>query len=267
MPEDRPWLPADDRNDPSAPFRQPVEGHPLAPPEATGGDPAGDPGAGSAKIDPPEAVGTGGMGIAGGGGEGAAGAAPGGRPTGGEGRAGEGRGGIGPEALPRAGEPIGGAASLFNIGGAPVSPGSAFMPGTSVLSPRGFTAGEPIGGPASIFNIGGAPIAILGGVFGNGLPIGGPVTQIFRGGSAPQPNTLFLATISPSGPIGNFLIGLSGAPIGVDTFGGGGLPIGPPAEVARAVDAIQSRTAAVTAVAVAFGGASIGRPVPPIGTL
>ncbi|HLN61016.1 MAG TPA: hypothetical protein VK464_05635, partial [Symbiobacteriaceae bacterium] len=107
----------------------------------------------------------------------------------------------------------------------------------------------------------GAPIAVLGGVFSGGLPIGGPVTQIFRG-SGPQPNTLFLATISPSGPIAAFFIGSQGSPIGVDTFGGGGLPIGPTQFVTAEIEAIGSRTAGVTAPSLAFGG---GEAPPPGG--
>lgn len=104
-----------------------------------------------------------------------------------------------------------------------------------------------------IFNIGGAPIAVLGGVFSGGLPIGGPVTQIFRGGSAPEPPTLFIATITPSGPIGTFFIGSGGAPIGGDTFGGGGLPIGVPPELQAEIGEIEPRTALVGAPAITFG--------------
>lgn len=142
----------------------------------------------------------------------------------------------------------------------------AIPPGGPLSPPTIFTAGQPVGGPATTFNIGGAPIAILGGVFSGGLPIGGPVTQIFRGGSGPTPPTLFIATISPSGPIAQFFIGLQGAPIGETTFGGGALPISPPQAVAQVVEQIQPRTALVSAPAVAFGGGSAAGPLPPIGS-
>lgn len=86
------------------------------------------------------------------------------------------------------------------------SPGAG---GASIFSPGAFTGGQPVG-PGSTFNISGAPIAILGGVFTNGLPLGGPVTQVFRSGG-PQPFTLFLSTLLSSGPIGPFLLGAAGA--------------------------------------------------------
>lgn len=120
--------------------------------------------------------------------------------------------------------------------------------GASILAPGQFEGGRPIGGPMSLFNIGGAPIAVLGGVFSAGFPLGGPVTQIFRGGSAPVPNTLFIATLSPAGPIGTFLIGGQGAPIGEETFGGGGLPIGAPPGAERAIEILQPRTAEVATI-------------------
>lgn len=110
------------------------------------------------------------------------------------------------------------------------------------------------------FNIGGAPIAILGGVFSGGLPLAGPVTQIFRGGSAPMPPTLFIATVSPGGPIATFLIGSGGAPIGVDVFQGGALPIGEPPKLQQQVEQIQPRTALVGPPAVALGSASARGP-------
>lgn len=112
----------------------------------------------------------------------------------------------------------------------------------------------PLGQAISLtFNIGGAPIAVLGGVFSGGLPIGGPFTQVFRGGSAPTPPTLFITTLTSSGPIGAPFIGSSGAPIGVQTVGGGALPIGVPPGIAAELAAIQPRTALVGA-APAFPG-------------
>lgn len=119
--------------------------------------------------------------------------------------------------------------------------------GGSIEAPGAYTAGTPVGGPSSLFNIAGSPIAILGGVFSGGLPLGGPVTQIFRGGSSTVPPTLPLSTLSPSGPIGAFLIGTSGAPIGVAAFGGGGLPIGPPSELVSVIEQVQPRTALISA--------------------
>jgi hypothetical protein len=110
------------------------------------------------------------------------------------------------------------------MGGRPVMPEPEVgLPGASILAPASYFGSSPVGGPASIFNIGGAPIAILGGVFGDGLPIGGPVSQVFRTG-APIPNTLFLATLESGGPIGAFFIGNGGAPIG--EVGVDGAPIG-----------------------------------------
>ncbi|MGE5674848.1 MAG: hypothetical protein ACM3XM_13410 [Mycobacterium leprae] len=173
-------------------------------------------------------------------------------------------GGLTIESIFRDGGPIGGLASLFNIGGAPVNAGSWFIPGESVQAPGSLSGGVPIGGPSSIFNIGGAPIAILGGVFSGGLPLGGPVTQVFRGGSGPQPNTLFINTITPGGPIAAFFIGSGGAPIGVGTFGGGGLPISAAEAIAVVAANIQSRTASVSAPEVAFSGGQVAAPTPPI---
>lgn len=174
-----------------------------------------------------------------------------------------GQGGLSPDLSPPGGEPIEPAvfatAGPIRSAGAPGS-GGAFIAAPGVppagsaplAPPEIFTAGNPIGGPATTFNIGGAPIAILGGVFRGGLPLGGPVTQIFRGGSAPLPPTLFIATISPAGPIADFFIGTGGSPIGVATFGGGGLPIGPPQQVAVQVAQIEPRTAEVGGPAVVF---------------
>ncbi len=127
-----------------------------------------------------------------------------------------------------AGESIGGGRGLVGFGSAQIgAPGAPFagarpiesagrfgLPGISIESPGAYTGGKPVGGPSSLFNIGGAPIAILGGVFSGGLPLGGPVTQVFRSGG-PVPNTLFISTLEPSGPIGGFFIGSAGSPIGV----------------------------------------------------
>lgn len=151
----------------------------------------------------------------------------------------------------------GGAAPIGSPGGLPAA-GS--LEQQAIPVPQGM----PVGGAASTFNIGGAPIAILGGVFSGGMPIGGPVTQIFRGGSAPIPPTLFVATITDSGPIANFLLGTSGAPIGVEAFGGGGLPIAPTQAIVTAIQQLEPRTAAVTAIAVAFGGGTAASPAGPI---
>lgn len=110
----------------------------------------------------------------------------------------------------------------------PIGPRTFGLPGASIEAPGAYQGGAPVGGPASLFNIGGAPIAILGGVFSGGLPIGGPVTQIFRSG-APVPNTLFISTLEPSGPIGTFFLGGGGEAIGDVGQGpapiGGGFPI------------------------------------------
>lgn len=73
------------------------------------------------------------------------------------------------------------------------------------------TDGTPIG-PDSKFNIMGAPIAVLGGVFTNGLPLGGPFSQVFRS-TGPLPFTVFESTTESSGPIGGFLLGSEGAAI------------------------------------------------------
>lgn len=88
------------------------------------------------------------------------------------------------------------------------------------IGPVGELTGRAVGGAGE-----GLPIESLSGVFSNGLPIGGPVSQIFRGGG-PEPNVLFFQTLSSAGPIGAFLIGSAGGPIGEDIFGRGGLPIG-----------------------------------------
>jgi hypothetical protein len=127
-----------------------------------------------------------------------------------------------------------------------------------------FAGGAPVGGPASIFNIGGAPIAVLGGVFSGGFPLGGPVTQTFRS-NGPQPNTLFLNTLSPGGPIAAFFIGTGGSPIGVDIFQGGGLPIGPVNAVAIAIQAIGAEAALLESPELSFAVATVLTPAPPIG--
>lgn len=80
--------------------------------------------------------------------------------------------------------------------------------GVSILNPEGMTDGAPIG-PDSTFNVFGAPIAILGGVFTNGLPLSGPFSQVFRS-TGPIPFTVFESTPTSSGPIGGFLIGAAG---------------------------------------------------------
>ena len=155
---------------------------------------------------------------------------------------GVGNGGGGQVPDERLGEPI----------GVDAPPGSPIRPAEALPVPEGRAI-------SPLFNIGGAPIAVLGGVFSGGLPIGGPVTQIFRGGSAPTPPTLFIATITPSGPIGGFLIGESGAPIGVQTFGGGGLPVGLPPVAGREASVLQPRTTLVGA-----GTPLIGLTTPPV---
>ncbi len=170
-----------------------------------------------------------------------------------------------------AGRPVG--TGGIGTGGAPLGAGGVGA-GAAPLGAQ--PAPLPVSRPISpLFNIGGAPITVLGGVFSGGLPLGGPVTQIFRGGSAPMPPTLFVATITPAGPIGTFLLGSGGAPLGVATFGGGALPIGVSAPEARAVEAIQPRTALVGAnpaivggvipPAVSFGPARAAGAAPPIG--
>jgi hypothetical protein len=131
------------------------------------------------------------------------------------------------------------------------------------VPPSTQTGGNPIGGLESLFNIGGAPIAVLGGLLSAGLPIGGPVAQIFVGGG-PMPNILFLSTVSPGGPIGQFEIGSGGAPIGVATLGGGGLPIGIPPGVAAEIGALQARVVSTILVpgpnpqGIGSGGRPIG---------
>lgn len=124
---------------------------------------------------------------------------------------------------PAAGRPVGG------------EPEFGF-PGASIEAPGLYQGTSPVGGPSTLFNRGGAPIAILGGVFGGGLPIGGPVTQVFRSG-APVPNTLYIVTLEPSGPIGEFFLPFGGLPIALMGmpgagpvpismgFGEGGMPI------------------------------------------
>lgn len=89
--------------------------------------------------------------------------------------------------------------------------------GSSIYDPAYGTNGTPIG-PDSKFNIEGAPIAVLGGVFTNGLPLGGPFSQVFRS-TGPLPFTVFESTTTSSGPIGGFLVGSEG----------GGLQFGPAA--------------------------------------
>lgn len=98
--------------------------------------------------------------------------------------------------------------------------------GQSIEAPLLYTGGTPVLGPASIFNIGGAPIAVLGGVFSGGLPLGGPFSQTFRGGSAPVPPTLFISALKSSGPIGDFVVGSGGSPVGREIFGRGSEAIG-----------------------------------------
>jgi hypothetical protein len=128
-------------------------------------------------------------------------------------------------------------------GGRPVEGEPEFgFPGASIEAPGLYQGTSPVGGPATLFNRGGAPIAILGGVFGGGLPIGGPVTQIFRSG-APVPNVLYIITLEPSGPIGDFFLPTGGVAIGpmgrpgmgpvpiAMSFTEGGLPIFGPAPV------------------------------------
>lgn len=140
---------------------------------------------------------------------------------------------LGPEA-PAGGAPIGGQEAV--AGGLPIrsdagppNPGRPVegepefgLPSASIEAPGAYFGTAPVGGPSSFFNISGAPIALLGGVFGGGLPIGGPVTQIFRSG-APVPNTLYLVTLEPSGPIGQFFLPAGGGPIGpISPLGGPG---------------------------------------------
>lgn len=129
---------------------------------------------------------------------------------------------VGPETGLSAGGQIG-PPSAAGRAAEPIQPRSFGEAGMSVEEPGAYQGGAPVGGPSSLFNIGGAPISILGGVFGGGLPIGGPVTQIFRSG-APEPNTLFISTLQPSGPIGTFLLGGGGSPVG--GVGQGGIPFG-----------------------------------------
>ncbi|HYF91785.1 MAG TPA: hypothetical protein VD969_06035 [Symbiobacteriaceae bacterium] len=163
---------------------------------------------------------------------------PGGSPIEGDGGPGEGRPIAGDGGGPAGGRPIGdgiaGAPGGLPIRseagppapGRPVEPEPEFgLPGASIEAPGAYFAGGPVLGPGSIFNIAGAPIAILGGVFGNGLPIGGPISQIFRSG-APLPNTLYIAELESSGPIGAIFLPTGGGPIGpMGRPGTEGLPI------------------------------------------
>lgn len=149
----------------------------------------------------------------------------------------------------RIGPPVG-----AGVAGAAIGPGGAIGPfgptGAMIAVPALLPAvvtplagpGEiPLGRPISpIFNIGGAPIAVFGGVFSGGMPLGGPVAQVFRGGSAPMPPELFVATVSPSGPIGTFFLGSRGSPIGVPAFGGGGLPIAAAQALAPAIGGLPA---------------------------
>lgn len=128
---------------------------------------------------------------------------------------------------------------------------------------RIYRGGLPIAGLESLFFPGGAPIALLGLVWSDSLPLSGAVPQVYRAGGAPYPPTLPIITLTPSGPIGGFFVGSSGAPVGVDIFGGGGLPIGPAPPIARFIAAEQARTALVTIPAVLFGGAGVA----PIGAV
>jgi hypothetical protein len=174
-----------------------------------------------------------------------------------------GAGPIGQETAREAGRRLIGVEESIS-GGRPIGPSGGFGRAGEVIRPIGVERAPTISAPTAaivsfgasispLFNIEGAPIAIFGGVFSGGLPIGGPVTQIFRGGSAPVSNTLFINTLSPAGPIQQFFIGSGGAPIGIDTFGGGALPIGPAEEIALAIQSIGPRTALVWAPAIVFG--------------
>jgi hypothetical protein len=165
-----------------------------------------------------------------------------------------------------AGEPVTGGRPIGPTGGAAGEPVRSFgvAPTPTITGPTAtIIATPPVGGPDSTFNIMGAPIAILGGVFSDGLPLGGPVGQIFRG-VGPVPNTLFINTLSPAGPIGMFFIGLQGAPIGVATFGGGGLAIQPPQAAIPVIEAIQPEAALVGLPAAIFGEMLETRPGAPI---
>lgn len=68
----------------------------------------------------------------------------------------------------------------------------------------------------------GAALSPLGGVFTGGYPLGGPLSETFRGGGGPLPPTLFISTVSPAGPIGGFFVGTGGVPIGVGVATAGG---------------------------------------------
>jgi hypothetical protein len=182
---------------------------------------------------------------------------------------------IGPPSPITSGGPIGPEGGALR-GGVPITTGLGLTPG--LYQPPGLpvgsnaigdlpfaqTGGNPVGGAESIFNIGGAPIAVLGGLLSGGLPIGGPVAQIFVGG-APTPNVLFLSTLTPSGPIGQFGIGLAGGPIGVDVFGGGGLPIGVPPATAIEITSFQARAVSTLLPEVSFNPERIGSGGSPIG--
>ncbi len=152
-----------------------------------------------------------------------------------------------------------GAAPGMSLGLVRPGPGpiyvAAALPGAPPIAPeRILRGGQPILGEATLFRGAGAPIALLGLVWSGGLPLSGPVAQIYRAGGAPVFPTTPAATLTPSGPIGAFFLGTTGAPIGVPVFRGGGLPIGPGPAVARAIAAEQFRTAYVTAPAIGLPG-------------
>jgi hypothetical protein len=96
--------------------------------------------------------------------------------------------------------------------------------GQSILAPGAFEGGRPVGGPASTFNIGGAPIAVLGGVFSAGLPIGSIIATINRS-TLVAPNTVFFSSLTPGGPIGELFLGASGLAL---QFGPSALYFEPP---------------------------------------
>lgn len=163
---------------------------------------------------------------------------------------------------PIAGGPTGGIVTPF-VGAGPI--GAQGIAGVSIEAPGLYTAGTPVGGPASIFNIGGAPIAILGGVFTDGLPIGGPVGQIFRS-TGPVPNTLFISTLESSGPIGVFLLGGGGVPLGA--VGELGIPIGTLREAGRPIGPAEREV--FVGIGVGEGGQRLavgggGQPINPFG--
>ncbi|HLO04234.1 MAG TPA: hypothetical protein VK191_14070 [Symbiobacteriaceae bacterium] len=118
--------------------------------------------------------------------------------------------------------PVGGAEEAFT---GPLSESESLLgpDGASIYDPEYGTNGNPIG-PDSKFNREGAPIAVLGGVFSNGLPLGGPFSQFFRS-TGPLPFTVFESTTTSSGPIGGFLVGSEGVEL---QFGPAILPFAPP---------------------------------------